>query len=462
MLKIYNSLTRKKEEFKPINDNEVGMYVCGPTTYNYFHIGNGRAFLFFDVVRNYLKFLGLKVKYVQNITDIDDKLINRAREENLPMKKIAAKYIKAFHQDIKALEIKRANHYPRATEYMNKMIDFIALLERKGFAYNVDGDVFFSVKLLDSYGELSGKKIDDLMAGARVEADMRKRFAADFVLWKKGKSGEPQWESPWGMGRPGWHTECVVMSLDIFQGTFDLHCGGTDLVFPHHENEIAQAKAATGNPLANYWMHNGFINIEGEKMSKSAGNFFTVRDILKKYSAETIRHFYLAKHYRSPIDFNEEAIQASKAGVKRLYQPFKEQVNLEKGQSHRLRIIGEYRDEFIRNMNDDFNTAKAIALLFDIAKAYNNASSAGTKRELRLSLEKLGNVLGFYQNLGDKLKRENESGGGEELIELLISYRNRFKAEKNWEYADLIRDDLKKLGIILQDTPEGTKWSRDE
>lgn len=462
MLKIYNSLTRRKEEFKPIKNNEVGIYVCGPTTYNYFHIGNGRAFLFFDVVRNYFKFLGMKVTYVQNITDIDDKLINRAREENLPMEKIAAKYIKAFYQDIRALEIKRASLYPRATEYIGKMIDFIAMLEEKGFAYSIDGDVFFSVKSLDSYGELSGKKIDDLIAGARVEADSRKRFPADFVLWKKGKSGEPQWDSPWGRGRPGWHTECVVMSLDIFKGTFDIHCGGTDLVFPHHENEIAQAKAATGKPLANYWMHNGFINIEGEKMSKSTGNFFTVRDILKKYSSDTIRHFYLAKHYRSPIDFNEEAMQASKAAIKRMYQPFKEQSKLADNQITPRRIIKEYRDEFLRSMNDDFNTAKAIAILFDLARAYNNANSEKSKGELLFTLKKIGNVLGFYQNLDDKIKTESESGGSEEFIELLITYRNRFKAEKNWEYADLIRDDLKKMGIMLQDTPEGTKWSRED
>ena len=324
MLEVYNTLTRKKEIFKSVREGEVTIYVCGPTTYNYFHIGNGRAFLFFDVVRRYLESTGLKVIYVQNITDIDDKIIAQSIEEQLPIDKISRKYIKAFYDDIKALEIKKATHYPRATEYIGQMIDFIDLLVKKGFAYAMEGNVFFSVKAFKNYGKLSGKKIDELLAGARVEEYTKKRNPGDFVLWKKAKKGEPQWLSPWGKGRPGWHTECVVMSRDIFKGTFDIHCGGTDLVFPHHENEIAQAEAVSGKPLANYWMHNGFINIKGEKMSKSLDNFFTVRDVLQKYSAETIRHFYLEKHYRSPIDYNEEALQASKAALKKLYHPFKD------------------------------------------------------------------------------------------------------------------------------------------
>ncbi|MBW6516549.1 MAG: cysteine--tRNA ligase [Candidatus Cloacimonetes bacterium] len=457
-MEIYNTLTKRKEIFKPIQENEVDMYVCGPTTYNYFHIGNGRAFLFFDIVRNYFKFLGMKVNYIQNITDIDDKLINQAKAEKLPIEKISNKYIKAFFEDIKALEIKKATQYPRATEYIRKMIDFIEILVKKGNAYHVEGDVFFSVKSIKSYGKLSGKIIDELITGARVEEDTKKKHPADFVLWKKNKPGEPKWKSPWGYGRPGWHTECVVMSHDIFQKTFDIHCGGTDLVFPHHENEIAQAEAATGKPLANYWMHNGFINIEGEKMSKSLDNFFTVRDVLKKYNAETIRHFYLSKHYRSPIDFNVEALQSSKAAVKRLYQPFRDFNTDELKHISKLRVIKEYREEFMRAMNDDFNTAQAIAIFFDIAKTFNNSKTKDSQRHLLQTLRKLGNVLGFFQYLTDKLEKDAVVGSSNEIIELLIGYREKFKTEKNWFYADMIRNDLKKLGIILQDTPEGTKW----
>ncbi len=462
MLEIYNTLTRRKEIFKPIKPEQVDIYVCGPTTYNYFHIGNGRAFLFFDVVRNYFRFLGMKVSYVQNITDIDDKIINQAIEEKTTIEAISSKYIRAFFEDLKALEINRATLYPKATDYIYQMIDFIAILVEKGHAYNVDGNVFFSVKSLKRYGQLSGKKIDDLMAGARVEKNSKKKHPGDFVLWKQGKRGEPQWKSPWGKGRPGWHTECVVMSHDIFKDTFDIHCGGTDLIFPHHENEIAQAEAATGKRLANYWMHNGFINIEGEKMSKSLDNFFTVRDVLKKYQAETVRHFYLAKHYRSPIDFNEEALQDSRAALKKLYQPFREFDRQELRKIYRIRIINEYKDEFIRMMNDDFNTAQAIALLFDITKAYNNATTPDGKKQLLQTLKKLGNVLGFYQKLDMKLGKEGATGISNELINLLINYRDKFKAEKNWQLADMIRNDLKKMGIILQDTPEGTKWLPDE
>jgi cysteinyl-tRNA synthetase len=462
MIKIYNSLTKRKEDFIPINENEVGIYVCGPTTYNYFHVGNGRAFLFFDVIRRYFSFLGMKVTYIQNITDIEDKIINKAKQENLTIDAISKKYIKAFFEDIRALEIKRATRYPKATGYIGQMISFINELVEKGYAYNVGGDVFFSVKKMKNYGQLSGKKIDELEAGARVGEYSEKRFAGDFVLWKKGKEGEPQWVSPWGRGRPGWHTECVVMSHDIFNRTFDIHCGGIDLIFPHHENEIAQAEAATGKPLANYWMHNGFINIEGEKMSKSRGNFFLVRDILKKYDAETIRHFYLAKHYRSPIDFNEEALQASKAAMKKLYQPLKDSRREQKSQTGNNRIIKEFREEFTTVMNDDFNTAKGIALLFEIAKASNNATNEKSKSQLLYSLKKLGNVLGFYQYLPAKLSATENSKDDTELIELLIKYRNHFKAEKNFRYADMIRDDLKKLGVILQDRPEGTNWFREE
>lgn len=473
MIEIYNSLTKRKEVFRSIKENEVGMYVCGPTTYNYFHIGNGRAFLFFDVVRNYFRYLGMKVTYVQNITDIEDKIIDQAKRDNLPIKTIAAKYTKAFFEDIKGLEISKASRYPKATEYITQMIDFIGLLVEKGHAYVVPsadtpskgskkvGDVFFSVKSLKEYGELSGKKIEEQLAGARVDQNRRKKFAGDFVLWKTAKEGEPYWNSPWGKGRPGWHTECVVMSNDIFQGTFDIHCGGVDLVFPHHENEIAQAKAATAKPLANYWMHNGFVNIEGEKMSKSLRNFLTVRDILKSYSPETIRHFYLSKHYRSPIDFNEDALKNSQAAVKTLYRPFQETGLTGLRELSGKKVLEEYRSEFEKTMNDDFNTAKAIAVLFDIVKAYNSSTGKESRAEILQTLKKLGNPLGFFQELPLKLSGEQGSELSSNLIELLINYRDGFKKDKNYQQADQIREDLKKLGITLQDTPEGTKWIRE-
>jgi cysteinyl-tRNA synthetase len=458
MLQIYNTLNNKKEVFKPINKKEVRMYTCGPTTYNYFHIGNGRAFLFFDVVRRYLKHLGYKVTYVQNITDIDDKIIAQAIQEGKKIDEISKKYIKAFFNDIKKLEIQKGTHHPKATEYVQQMIDAIKKMVDKGFAYEKNGDVFFAVKKIKNYGALSGKNIDELMSGARVEENAEKQFFGDFVLWKKAKPGEPKWGSPWGVGRPGWHTECVVMSQDLLKGTFDIHAGGNDLIFPHHENEIAQAEALTGKPLANYWMHNGFVNIDGEKMSKSLGNFKTVRDILEHYPAEAIRHFYLAKHYRSPIDFSPETIKESSNAVKTLYAPFKSYTVEELKEIKKLKESKALVDQFREFMNDDFNTAKAIAFLFDIVREFHNSKDEENKRVLLRTLWSLGKVLGFYQNLEKKLKDKDTGALTGELVELLIEYRKRFKGEKNWVMADAIRDDLKKIGIILQDTPEGTKW----
>lgn len=470
MIRIYNTLTGKKEEFVPVHKGKVRMYVCGPTTYNYFHVGNGRAFLFFDVVRSYFRHLGYKVTYVQNLTDIDDKIINKAKEENTTTAKIAAKYIKAFKDDIKAMGIRGATYYPKATGYVQKMIDFISILEDKGFAYLSNGDVFFSSEKVKEYGMLSGKKIDQLISGARVEQNDNKMNAADFVLWKKAKPGEPEWDSPWGRGRPGWHTECVVMAHDIlrnerevykgqYAGIFDIHAGGVDLIFPHHENEIAQSRAGYGSQLARYWMHNGFINIEGEKMSKSLGNFLTVREIIKKYDPDALRHFYLSKHYRSPIDFSEEIIKESAAAIKKLNQPLTEYFRETGKLPGKERIIAELNQEFCSIMNDDFNSARASALLFDIAKQVNkDEKNSKKKRELLYTLYKLGRVLGYYGNIGESVRETDSSQQSEELIQLLIEYRQKFKQEKNWKYADMIRDDLAKLGIELQDTKEGTKW----
>jgi len=455
-MKIYNTLTNKKEEFIPIETNKVRMYVCGPTVYNYFHIGNARPLIFFDVVKNFFEYIGNKVTFVRNITDIDDKLINRSIEEKIPVSQIAEKYTKAFFDDCNALEINPADHHPKATEYINDMIKLIKELVEKKFAYEVNGDVYFSVSKFTGYGKLSGKKLEDLQAGARVEANKQKKHPADFTLWKRAKQGEPKWASPWGKGRPGWHTECVVMSRKLLGGTFDIHGGGIDLIFPHHENEIAQAEASKNQKLANYWMHNGYLNIEGEKMSKSLNNFFTARDILKKYDAEAIRFFFLSKHYRSPIDFNENIIKESSQAVKNFYNTLNnaDYLTIKDNEYEYSEIHLLHKNNFITAMNDDFNTAKAISVLFDVTKAYNKIKDPTF---IHLLIE-LGNVLGFFQDLDNKLSNDL-SDISDELIELIINIRNLLKKKKNWEIADAIRKDLKEIGIILKDTPEGTNWS---
>ena len=460
-MKIYNTMTRKKEEFKTIEKNTVKMYVCGPTVYNYFHIGNARPFLFFDVVRRYFEYAGYKVIYTQNMTDIDDKLIEQSKKENIPVSKIAEKYIKAFYEDTAALDIKKVDHQPKATEFIGEMIKLIRELEEKGYAYQSGGDVYFSVSKVKDYGKLSGKKLDELRAGARVEENVQKQHPADFTLWKKAKPGEPKWKSPWGEGRPGWHTECVVMSRHYLGETFDIHGGGSDLVFPHHENEIAQAEAVSGKPLANYWMHNGYLNIEGEKMSKSLNNFFTARDILKKYDAEAIRYFFLSKHYRSPIDFNENIIKESSQAVKNFYAALSE-IDFLSFKDEKPAYDESQKEliaKFKAAMEDDFNTAKAIAVLFEISKAIKNVQKYNEKqrKQFALLLVELGKVLGFFSSLEEKLQN-NLDNISKDLIELMLKYRTMFKKEKNWEKADLIRDDLKKLGIEIKDTPEGSIW----
>ncbi len=460
-MKIYNTMTRKKEEFVPLEEGKIKMYVCGPTVYNYFHIGNARPFLFFDVVRRYFEYKGFKVTFVQNITDIDDKLIDQSVKEGVPVSEIAKKYIKAFYEDIEKLEIRRVDIQPKATEYIGKMIKLIKKLEEKGYAYKSGGDVYYSVEKFKEYGKLSGRKLKDMKAGARVEENENKKNPFDFTLWKAAKPNEPKWKSPWGEGRPGWHTECVVMSQSLLGETFDIHGGGIDLVFPHHENEIAQAEAISGKTFVRYWMHNGYLNIEGQKMSKSLNNFFTARDILKKYKPETIRFFFLSKHYRSPIDFNEEIIIESQKAVANFYEAFKE-IDF-------LSIISEkpdysdeilkYKSEFINAMDDDFNTAKAISVLFDLAKIVKNPNNEQTKRiQAAHLLFELGKVLGFFNKIETKLKRDINNLS-EQLINLLIDYRIQAKKEKNWQLADKIRDDLAKMGIDLKDTKEGTKWS---
>ncbi|NLK50745.1 MAG: cysteine--tRNA ligase [Candidatus Cloacimonetes bacterium] len=462
-MQIYNTATHRKEEFIPITPGQVKLYACGPTVYDYFHIGNARAFLFFDVVRRYLEYRGYDVTYVQNITDIDDKIIARSLEEGIPFDEFAAKYSRAFLEDAAALGIKPPHHQPRATEVMPAIIELISQLVELGYAYEAEGDVYFDTARLPEYGSLSGKRIEDQKAGARVAENTLKRNPSDFTLWKNSKPGEPVWESPWGLGRPGWHSECVVMSQSILGQTFDIHGGGVDLVFPHHENEQAQAYAISGKPLANYWLHNGFLNIEGEKMSKSLDNFFTARDILTQHSAEAIRFFFLSKHYRSPIDFNREIIAESERAIDNFRNSLSDidYLNLPADEGY-LQELESFESEFIRAMDDDFNSAKAIAVLFDLnSRIRNQGLELSQRQNAARMLVRLGSVLGFFQNLAAELS-SSLPDLSIQLIELLIAYRDQARADKNWALSDKIRDDLAALGITLKDTPTGCVWSHKE
>ena len=457
-MQLYNQSKRKKEEFIPITPGQVKIYACGPTVYNYFHIGNARAFIFFDVLRRYFEYRGYDVTYVQNITDIDDKIIAQAIEEQTSFEDIASKYIQAFLDDSQALGIKPPTHQPKAMEVMPEIIELINALVEKGNAYEVNGDVYFDTASLPEYGSLSGKKTEDQMPGARVEENLQKRNPADFTLWKRSKPGEPFWQSPWGEGRPGWHTECVVMSRKYLGETFDIHGGGIDLIFPHHENELAQALALTGKPLANYWMHNGFLNVEGEKMSKSLKNFFNARDILEHHSPEAIRFFFLSKHYRSPIDFNREIIEESERAVENFYSSLKS-IGFVENSIVEDNSLSQAEQDFIAAMDDDINSAKAIAVLFDLNRQIRNEHLPRTQREqAALMLVKLGRVLGFFQNL-ESILQDSVPDLSKQLMELILAYRAQARAKKDWAVSDRIRDDLAALGIEIKDTPEGCTWS---
>ncbi|MCB5286219.1 MAG: cysteine--tRNA ligase [Candidatus Cloacimonetes bacterium] len=460
-MKLYNTRSRSKEEFVPLKEGQLRLYACGPTVYNYFHIGNARAFLFFDVVRRYFEYIGYEVTYVQNITDIDDKIIEQAIAENQDFGQIAEKYAAAFLEDCASLGIAAPTHQPRATQVMPEIIALIKKLVDTGHAYEAQGDVYFDTRSLPEYGQLSGKKIDEQKTGARVAENISKRHPADFTLWKSSKPKEPFWASPWGDGRPGWHTECVVMSQNYLGESFDIHGGGIDLVFPHHENENAQAMALTGKPLARYWMHNGFLNIDGEKMSKSLKNFFTARDILAQYDAEAIRFFFLSKHYRSPIDFTRELIVESDKAVDNFYKALEafELDSLEATQIHSPDCL-RLEEDFRIAMNDDFNTARAIAILFDLVRlTKNNKSSAENRLDAARLLLKLGRVLGFFQHPEDRLSKQMPDLS-KALIELILSYRTQARADKNWAQSDKIRDDLKALGIEIKDGPTGSTWDQ--
>lgn len=464
-MKIYNTLTRRKEEFIPLNGNKVTIYACGPTVYDFFHVGNARVFITFDAVRRYLKYRGYDVKFVQNFTDIDDKMIKRANEEGITVKELGDRFIEEYFKDADALNIKRADVHPRATEHIRDIVEFIKVLIEKGYAYVVDGDVYFSARSFPGYGKLSGQKLEELEAGARVEPGEKKRDPLDFALWKAKKPGEPAWPSPWGEGRPGWHIECSVMAIKHLGETIDIHGGGPDLIFPHHENEIAQSEAATGKPFARFFMHVGYLNINNEKMSKSLGNFFTVREILKEYEPEVLRFLMLSSHYRSPINFSKELMEQSKNALERLYTALYAMEHLEKVTPERpatpeeeeyLKKLLQNKDKFIESMDDDFNTASAIAALFDIVREFNvslneNSSREAVKKTKELLLE-LGGVLGLFSKFQPALLDEE--------IERMIKERQEARKAKNYALADKIRDELRARGIIIEDTPTGTRWRR--
>lgn len=468
-MKLYNTLTREKEEFVPLEEGNVKMYSCGPTVYNYFHIGNARPFIIFDTLRRYLEYRGYKVKFVQNFTDVDDKMIAKANEEGITVKELADRYIAEYFVDAQGLGIEKATVHPRATENIDSIIALIHKLEEKGYAYAVDGDVYFAAKKFSDYGKLSHQPLEELESGARIGVDERKEDPMDFALWKAQKPGEPAWESPWGMGRPGWHIECSAMVNKFLGETIDIHSGGADLVFPHHENEIAQSEAATGKPFARYWLHNGYININNQKMSKSLGNFFTVRDVAQEFDYEVIRFFMLSAHYRNPINFSKELMESAQNALQRMYTCMEHlEFLLEKGTVGAVRAeeqesydhIMTYRQKFIDSMDDDLNTADAISVLFEIVRdVYNDTTVENTYskaycRGILELLRELGGVLGL---LGREKKQEIPA----EIVEL-AQRRAQARAEKNWALADELRDTLKEKGYQVKDTPQGPKISRIE
>lgn len=464
-MKIYNTLTRQKEEFKPIVPGEVKMYVCGPTVYNYFHIGNGRTFIAFDTIRRYLEYRGYKVTFIQNFTDIDDKMINKANEEGCTVKELGDRYISEYYKDADALNIERASTNPRATEYITEIIDFVKELIDKGYAYEINGDVYFSTKKFKDYGKLSGQNIEDLQSGARIKVDERKNDPLDFAVWKSQKPGEPAWESPWGMGRPGWHIECSCMAKKLLGETIDIHAGGADLAFPHHENEVAQSESLTGKRFANYWMHSAFVNVNNQKMSKSLSNFFTAREILEKYDVDVIRFLMLSAHYRQPVNFSMELLDSAKASVERLYNCVSNIENLleettvdtmTEAEAEFLKSLNKHKEKYIEKMDDDFNTADAITAMFDLAKDINSNLNAESSKEVlngALSLiRELGAPLGIIQK-STKVSLEDE-------VEELIRQRQEARKNRDFAMADKIRDDLKARGIVLEDTPQGVRWKK--
>ena len=468
MLCIYNTLTKKKEEFKPINPPYVKMYVCGPTVYDYFHIGNARSFIMADIIRRYLDYKGYKVTFAMNLTDVDDKIIRKANNENVEAAIIAEKYTEAFMEDIKKLKVKPADLYPKATAHMAEIINMIKALEAKGFAYNIDGNVFYDVKKFQGYGKLSGKNIEDLESGARIEINEEKNDPLDFSLWKKAKEGEPYWESPWGNGRPGWHIECSAMSCKHLGETFDIHAGGSDLIFPHHENEIAQSEAANGKPFVNYWLHFGFLNINNEKMSKSLGNFSTARDIVKQFPAESIRLLFAQTHYAGPLNFTDELLGSAQKGLEKinnLKDTIEEKLNSGNKGIPVAFDIASFEKRFEDAMDDDFNSPQAVAVIFDFVREVNKTitDNPDANSEFYLTVKNFliktaQDVLGIVDLSG--LSTAADGKLEKELIELLIKLRLEAKQAKDYKLADKIRIGLSEMGIELKDAKESTTYRK--
>ncbi|MBQ8825434.1 MAG: cysteine--tRNA ligase [Ruminococcus sp.] len=463
-MQIYNTLTRKKEELIPIEANHVRIYACGPTVYNYIHIGNARPICSFDVLRRYLKYRGYKVTYVQNFTDVDDKIIRRANEENVPAIEISERYIKEYKTDAHGLNVVDADIHPKVTESMDLIIGIVKKLVESGHAYEKNGDVYFRTNSFPSYGKLSGQPIEELQAGARIDVNDSKEDPLDFAVWKAAKPGEPYWESPWGKGRPGWHIECSAMSCHYLGETFDLHCGGQDLIFPHHENEIAQSEAATGKTFSNYWMHNGYINIDNKKMSKSLGNFFTVREVAEQYGYEVIRYMMVQAHYRSPINYCKELLDACKASLARLYA-CRETLDRAISTAHTGKIseeavkcFKEREEQFIKAMDDDLNTADGVSALFELVRDLNkmSADSSTSKEQLEAGaklFDTLTDVLGILYN------RDKKEEIPEEVLEL-ANQRAEARKAKNFAEADRLRDAIAELGYIIKETRQGTEITK--
>jgi len=467
-MKIYNTLNRRKEEFVPVEPGVVRMYSCGPTVYNFFHIGNARPFIIFDTLRRYLEYSGYEVKFVQNFTDIDDKMIKNANEMGITVKELAEKYIGEYFIDAKGLGIKEATVHPRATENIDAIIDIVKNLEEKGYAYNKDGDVYYSTKKFEGYGKLSHQPLEDLESGARIDVNEDKNDPMDFALWKKQKPGEPAWESPWGMGRPGWHIECSAMANKYLGKTIDIHSGGQDLIFPHHENEIAQSEAANCCNFANYWMHNGYINIDNKKMSKSLGNFFTVREISEEFDYEVIRFFMLSAHYRSPINFSKELMESAKSGLDRVYNCL---FNLEflkgnvaentecESEKAVFENLDALKNKYKDAMDDDLNTADAISAIFEIVTEVNKNINSESKPSLKLveyaynMIKELGGVLGLFQ--------KSAASETDEEVEKILEERKLARQNKDWAKSDELRDKLKAMGIIVKDTAMGQQITRE-
>ena len=462
-MKIYNTMTRRKEELVPVHEGEVRIYACGPTVYNFFHIGNARPFIIFDTLRRFLRHQGYKVTFVQNFTDIDDKLINRAKEENTTVAELANRYIAEYFKDAQALGVEKADVHPRATQHIGEIIRLIKKLEDTGHAYAVNGDVYFDTASDPDYGKLSGQNLEDREAGKRVEVDDVKKNPMDFALWKAQKPGEPAWKSPWGMGRPGWHIECSAMSMKYLGETFDIHCGGVDLIFPHHENEIAQSECATGKPFAKYWMHNGHINVDNRKMSKSLGNFFTVRDIAQQYDLEAVRMFMLSAHYRSPINFSRELIEQAASSLARLYTARNNALFLLEDAPQRP--MNEQEQQFVQRadkalcdfdqaMNDDLNTADALGVIFEYARDMNIAlegKNAPCKEALEKGLAALKEMTGVLGILSKELDTTPED------VKALVEARSQAKKAKDFAKADQLRQQVLEMGYAIEDTPKGPK-----